>query len=368
MGMYLKCMQFLMETFLNKSLPPDQRVFKAWYAKTFFVVWKESVSNSCESIPDETFKDLKCAADGLVLYLLLLKNEFGDAPVVPYYLGSDICEQCFARVRGARRYAGRRSNLDCVTLGTGLEKINLTSALPGNQPFQIAHTRGAAVMKQAVPLDMSTNPSVLKGGPPIYGHSINKQSLRNSMKKATKACIDDCVEFGFPFFMGTDYDSVPTTTSAAAAGYSEEDSDDSDDDESETMDDEDVDEDPCFVKTSMGSLHLKTAEAIYLNGGKTTFGVKAEAKRFYTNTFAESCPLQEYNSVLDNECCSKVIKKGLKVSLPKFADGKVVTGTVCWLSRHFTPLKSVCREHSANKLPVNAWLLIKGKYVRCAVK
>ena len=64
----------------------------------------------------------------------------------------------------------------------------------------------------------------------------------------------------------------------------------------------------------------------------------------------------------------KVIKKGLKVSLPKFADGKVVTGTVCWLSRHFTPLKSVCREHSANKLPVNAWLLIKGKYVRCAVK
>ena len=71
-----------------------------------------------------------------MLYLLLLKNEFPESPVVPYYLGSD-----------------------CVTLSQGMEKINLTSALPGNEPFQIAHTRGKTVMKEAIPLpDEPVNP------------------------------------------------------------------------------------------------------------------------------------------------------------------------------------------------------------------
>ena len=46
---------------------------------------------------------------------------------------------------------------------------------------------------------------------------------------------------------------------------------------------------------------VKTAEAIYLNGEKTTFGAKIRAKRFYTNSFFEQCLLEEYKSV--NECC-----------------------------------------------------------------
>ena len=53
---------------------------------------------------------------------------------------------------GVARHAGRRTNLDCVTLSQGMEQINLTSALPGNETFQIAHTRGKTVMKEAVPL------------------------------------------------------------------------------------------------------------------------------------------------------------------------------------------------------------------------
>ena len=130
---------------------PNERVYKAWYSKTFFVVWREQVLHCSQFIPYETFKDLKCAADGLVLHLLLLKKEFPESPVVPYYLGSDMNEQCFARVRNGR-HAGRRTNLDCVTLSQGMEKINLTSALPGNEPFQIAHTRGKTVMKEAIPL------------------------------------------------------------------------------------------------------------------------------------------------------------------------------------------------------------------------
>ena len=76
MGMYLKCLHYLMEAFLNKELSPNERVYKAWYSKTCFVVWRENVSHCSQFIPYETFKDLKCAADGLVLYLLLLKKSF----------------------------------------------------------------------------------------------------------------------------------------------------------------------------------------------------------------------------------------------------------------------------------------------------
>ena len=37
----------------------------------------------------------------------------------------------------------------------------------------------------------------------------------------TKACIDDCTAFGFPFFKDCVYDHIPRTSSKAA-GYSEE--------------------------------------------------------------------------------------------------------------------------------------------------
>ena len=35
MGMYLKCLHYLMEAFLLNSSSPEVRVFKVWYCKTF---------------------------------------------------------------------------------------------------------------------------------------------------------------------------------------------------------------------------------------------------------------------------------------------------------------------------------------------
>ena len=44
---------------------------------------------------------------------------------------------------------------------------------------------------------------------------------------------------------------------------------------------DDDDERIVFIKTPLENIHIKTAEAIYLNGGKTTFGAKARQSRFY---------------------------------------------------------------------------------------
>ena len=78
--------------------------------------------------------------------------------------------------------------------------------------------------------------------------------------------------FGFPFFKDCVDDHIPRTSSKAA-GYSEEDDQQDrdvclEDDLSTCEAEENDSEDPCLVKTPMGTLNLKTAEAIYLNGGK----------------------------------------------------------------------------------------------------
>ena len=126
-----------------------------------------------------------------------------------------------------------------------------------------------------------------------------------------KACIDDCTAFGFPFFKDCVYDHIPRI-SPKAGGYSEEDYQEDEDlcleDDLSTCEAEENDsEGPCLFKTLMGTLHLKTAEAIYLNGGKTTFGAKARQRRFYDTYFLAQSQLKEYNSA--DECCPNVIKK-----------------------------------------------------------
>ena len=51
---------------------------------------------------------------------------------------------------------------------------------------------------------------------------MNEQSnIRNTMKKVTKACIDDCIAIGFPFIKDCVHDPVPLTTNPIAAEYSE---------------------------------------------------------------------------------------------------------------------------------------------------
>ena len=354
MGMYLKCIHYLMDAYLNKYLSPEERVFKVWYCKTFFMTWNKGKKHASQFITDETFKDINCCCDGLILYLLLLKKEFPSSAIVTYYLGSDPNEQAYAFCR-ISQFAGRRTNLSAMTLACGLEKLNIRSAQPGDEPFQIAHTRGKHVMKKAVPLDHEIIPDDPEVVPVWFGNSLNEQTIRNTMKNATKACIDDCKELGFPFFMKATPDQIPLTN---AIGFSEKeidvgidednyvgDFDDDYDNDGQSYDDEDAN--PEFVSTSMGRLHLKTAEAIYLNGGKSTFTSKSRKSRFYKNCYSEKSDLKAYNT--QSFCCSGqgIVKVGSKQRLPRFSNQTIhVIGQVRYLAKNFNPFKYYCPEHS----------------------
>ena len=360
-----------MEAFLDKFLSPCERAYKVWYSKTFFWVWEKQCTDPTQFIADQTFKDLKCGADGLILYLLLMSEKFPDTEIVSHFLGSDPNEQVYCHVRVSQS-AGRKTNLDCITLGCGLEKINVRSSLTGTDEFQIAHTRGRTVYKKAVPLnsDNSSDSSEKKKVPVWKGKDVNEQSLRNSMKNGTKACIEDCQALNFPFFSGVTPDKIPRTN-PLVAGYSEshhldENNKDEEDLDNVSDNEEDDPEHASLISTPLGYLHLKTAEAIYLNGGKTTFGAKSRQSRFYTNCFSEHCTMKAYNS--NKRCCRKgIINIGDRVNLYTFQDkvksNSKVRGQLRFISKNFDPMGFYCPEH--HSLPVNAWVWSNNQYIRC---
>ena len=72
------------------------------------------------------YKYITNNADGLIMYMLSLAKDFPDAPVVPFFLGSDINEQAHADAR-LTQYAGRRTNLDAITLVQGMGRVWLGS-------------------------------------------------------------------------------------------------------------------------------------------------------------------------------------------------------------------------------------------------
>ena len=56
-----------------------------------------------------------------------------------------------------------------------------------------------------------------------------------------------------------------------------------------------------LAKTPIGQLNLKTAEAIYFNGGRMTFGAKSRQSRFYQKSFIEHSVMDIYNN--NKRCC-----------------------------------------------------------------
>ena len=83
---------------------------------------------------------------------MILRDQFPDAEIVTWFLGSDQNEQLFAWIRVSLSL-GRRMNLDAVVLAMGMEKRNVRSGftLPEVEP-PIAHTRGRSVLRDEVPL------------------------------------------------------------------------------------------------------------------------------------------------------------------------------------------------------------------------
>ena len=380
LGLYLKAIQFLTECFYDKTLTPEVKIYRAWWAKTFFVIWHENVPSPEMFISIQTFYDVLCCCDGIILYMITLKRYFPDAYILPHFFTSDPCELAFAFVR-IGRYNGRRTNIDCITLCDGLAARNKTFEMSARilDDDQCAHTRGKRILKHVVP---THDELMLSGTDDVEqlhkGKSINEQRLQNVMKKATRDCIDECKSLELDFFenalpdkelMNTDSERhIRFCEEVPVHHYSSDVSEEEDDFEPTfdgTDDENEIDEDGVYIDTSMGNMHLQTAEKLFLNGGGLSNLGKSRSNRVKTKLVKFN--KNAYKDFLTKPaCCDEAIKKGALVRLPTFKDnGKFVQGHVRFVSVAHTPVNFACKTHQGD---ANLWLWDGESYVRCTLK
>ena len=82
----------------------------------------------------------------------------------------------------------------------------------------------------------------------------------------------------------------------------------------------------------MGKMPIRTAECIFLNGGKMSVPSKARKSRFYHDIF-EGNAFVAYKD--RKKCCKKCITRGDTLRLPTFSDpDRQVYGKVRFISVH----------------------------------
>ena len=211
---------------------------------------------------------------------------------------------------------------------------------------------------------------------------IDIKSLKKALNRGTMAVINDAKNLDLPFLRVDEDDVIrfhPTRQTPADVNPEEMDTAEllEADDECADADDlelinSDPSEMPTEVETSLyGKIDIRSAETLLLNGGRTTFGAKERAKRFYSNPYTVSTSeMRDYHISLPCSCDS-LLKKGDTVSLPlhdkkdgvRRARGEV--RFICTSNR--VPLNHYCQEHFTKKGTINVWLFSGNKYVRCTL-
>ena len=363
LGLYLKSIQLFLEAFYDETLLPEQKMQRAWYTKTFFVLWAQNATDPDQCISDESFKDLQCAIDGLFQYLLLLQRDFRTSPIVTKHLGSEVNENGFGFVRTGR-FAGRRTNIDPLNLAYGHEKMNRHTELNSchtDDSSVVAHARGGHVLRPIFGINE------IKGAPKkLTGGDIHVPKLIAAMEQGTQDCVHDCKFYNLDFIQVMDVNrNINLNVDDVTLSDNEDsmDLDVSNDDDSGEM-----------VNTPYGCVSRQRAECYYLNEGRSNIGAKGRQSRFYYNLYDQS-RLASFNKICskqskDKKPCdlAQLVKKGDRITLPLFHRKnakrfKKITGSVQFMSKDTRPIKALCKRHPLEG--ANVWLFCDGRYHRC---
>ena len=345
------------------------------------VKWKECVPASQYFITEQTYLDLICSCDAMVLYFLVLKDSFPDAHVVPQFLTSDICELVFSFIR-IGRYSGRRTNVDAITLALGLEARNKKSEMSVTSDVcgQFGHSRGRTILHPTVPLDDEESLTDPIDGPTpsvCKGRDISTQGMIEALNQGSRDCMADIERAGLPFF-----DIVNThkpkrrkveISPFVRVAHIEDDDEDFSEVEDLTNDDPvcEVVNKSNTVKTPLGNLDSSQADRIYLNAGGIQFNNQSRKGRVATKSRRRVFEDTAFSTYLNPgpKCCSAALSRGDSTVLRRCVSGKAtnirIRGTVRFISRKLTPVSVACRIH--DKTDVNVWLwdAQSREYIRC---
>ena len=102
---YLYALRCVIDSYLDKSLKPLDRVKKAWFSVFFMRYWRQWIMLS----PDYTLGDnfitlngyrcIELNAHSMIIFLLILRKLSINAGCLPWLLGSQSCEKAFKAAR-----------------------------------------------------------------------------------------------------------------------------------------------------------------------------------------------------------------------------------------------------------------------------
>ena len=219
---YLKCLQFFVDTYLNKTLSPLERIYKAWYVVFFYRFWhgwlledkKHTIRNNF--ITYNAHACIELNGHSLILFLLTLRDKIpnGDQHFLPWLLGSQACEQTFRAARSMTSTFSTVINFSMLGFLHRLHRLQIQLQLESeahetgiSYPRATAHLKkvgynsiedSARVISKISDMDIISaierayNEAV--GAMNDLGISFSKEEIRNILSKPVKVGQTDEID------------------------------------------------------------------------------------------------------------------------------------------------------------------------------
>ena len=134
---YVEMMKCTVDSYLDKSLSPLERIEKAWYANFFARYWKEWISLSDQYTLKQNFLTsnaylcIELNAHSLVTFLMNARDnaEKDDVVFLPWLLGSQSCERIFRSARSMSTVFSSVLNFSILGLLRRLHRLNIQTVL-----------------------------------------------------------------------------------------------------------------------------------------------------------------------------------------------------------------------------------------------
>jgi len=133
---YVEMMKCTVDSYLNKSLSPLERIEKAWYANFFARYWKEWISLSSQYtlkhnfLTSNAYLCIELNAHALITFLMNAHtNEKNHDVFLPWLLGSQSCERIFRSARSMSTVFSSVLNFSILGLLRRLHRLNIQAVL-----------------------------------------------------------------------------------------------------------------------------------------------------------------------------------------------------------------------------------------------
>jgi len=146
---YIKVIECAIDSYLDKSLSPLERIEKAWYALFFVRLWRQwiilSDSHTLRDnfITSNAFMCLEINAHSLLTYIMTTRDHAPgnqDSPM-PWMLGSQVCEATFRTIRSMNTTFSTVINFGMLGLLRRLHRLQIQTSLQADTNSVITFPR-----------------------------------------------------------------------------------------------------------------------------------------------------------------------------------------------------------------------------------